>query len=440
MKEGGKRMYSNLYNKKLTTPEEAVRLIKDGDMLVHGLTMAEPPALLRATASRIRSGDLKRIKVFSVLPLTHACTTLLVPDLVDCVEAYSGFVSAGARGMVRTGLSYYIPNHLHQIPRLLKEFIGVDVCVTTVSPMDKAGYFSFGTANDFTSTAARAARVLIVEVNRHMPRVFGESLLHISEVDAVVENNEPIPDFPRAEARPEDEIIGKMIAEIVPDGAVLQLGIGSLPNAVAKNLEHHSKLGIHTEVFGPGMVSLIKKGVATGENKTLHPGKHVYTVAQGDKEMLEFMNDNPAMESYPCSYTNSPAVIARNDRMISINSVLQVDLLGQCNAEFLSGYQYSGTGGQLDFVRGAFDSKEGKSILAFYATAKNGEISRVVDRFDSGAMVTTPRMDTHFLVTEFGVANLKGKSTRDRVLAIIGLAHPEFRDELLRRAEDMYLL
>ena len=433
-------MCNNLYKKKLTTPEEAVRLIKEGDMLVHGLTMAEPPALLRATASRLRAGDLKRLKVFSVLPLAHACTTLLVPDLVDCVEAYSGFVSIGERGLVRTGLSYYVPNHLHQVPRLLTEFIGVDVCITMVSPMDKAGYFSFGTANDFTSTAARAARVLIVEVNRHMPRVFGESQLHISEVDAIIENDEPIPDFPHAEARDEDDVIGKTIAEMVPDGAALQLGIGSLPNAVARFLENHKDLGIHTEVFGPGMVSLIKKGVITGERKNLHPRKHVYTVAQGDQEMLEFMNDNPAMTSYPCSYTNNPAVIAQNSRMVSINSVLQVDLLGQCNAEFLSGYQYSGTGGQLDFVRGAFDSKEGKSILTFYSTAHHGEISRVVDRFDSGAMITTPRMDTHYLVTEFGVANLKGKSTRDRALAIIDLAHPKFRVELLRRAEEMCLL
>jgi itaconate CoA-transferase len=231
-----------------------------------------------------------------------------------------------------------------------------------------------------------------------------------------------------------------MIAEMVPDGATLQLGIGSLPNAVTKYLENHKGLGIHTEVFGTGMVHLIKKGVVTGERKTLHPGKHVFTVAQGDQEMLEFMDDNPAMVSYPCSYTNKPSVIAQNDRMISINSVLQVDLLGQCNAEYLAGHQHSGTGGQLDFVRGAFDSKEGKSILTFYSTAHHGEVSRVVDRFDPGAMITTPRMDTHFLVTEFGVVNMKGKSTKDRALAIIGLAHPKFREELLRCAEDMYLL
>ncbi|NYB52673.1 MAG: acetyl-CoA hydrolase/transferase family protein [Methanobacteriaceae archaeon] len=433
-------MYKNDYQRKLTTPEEAVKLIRKGDMLVHGLTMAEPPALLEAVASRLREGDLEKIRMFSVLPLSSVCSTILAPDLVDCVEAYSGFVDSGTRGLVSTGLNYYVPNHLHQIPRLLEEYIGVDVCITTVSPMDDAGYFSFGTANDFTSTAARAARVLILEVNQNMPRVFGDSLIHISEVDAVVENHVTIPDFPCGEKQPEADTIGKIISKMVPDGATIQMGIGVLPNAVSDQLGNHSDLGIHTEVFGPGMVQLIKKGVVTGEEKTLHPRKHVFTVAQGDQEMLEFMNENPAMESYPCSYVNHPAVIAKNDRMISINSLIQVDLLGQCNAEYLAGHQYSGTGGQLDFVRGAFDSKDGKSILAFYSTAKNGTISRVVDRLDPGAMVTTPRMDTHYLVTEYGAVNLKGKSTRERAEAIIKIAHPKFRDELYRKAEEMYLV
>jgi itaconate CoA-transferase len=433
-------MYNIEYQKKLTTPEEAVKLIQENDMLVHGLTMAEPPALLRAVANRLREGDLKKMRLFSALPMFPACSTILAPDLLDCVDAMTGFVTSGSRGLVRTGLEYYVPNHLHQVPRLLEEFIGVDVCITTVSPMDEAGYFTFGTANDFTSTAARAARNLIVEVNQNMPRVFGESLLHISEVDAVVENHMPIEDFPSGEFGPEIDVIGKTISEMVPDGATLQMGIGSLPNAVAKYLDQHSDLGIHTEVFGPGMVDLIKKGVITGERKMLKPRKHVFTVAQGDQEMLRFMNNNPSCESYPCSYTNDPAIIAKNDRMVSINSLLQVDLLGQCNAEYLLGHQYSGTGGQLDFVRGAFASKEGKSILAFNSTAKEGKISRVVDCLDSGAMITTPRMDTHYLVTEYGTVNLKGKSTRERALGIIDIAHPKFREKLLKKAEDMYLI
>ncbi len=432
--------YGSEYQKKLTTPEKAVEAIQNGATLIHGLTMAEPPALFSAIAHRLRSGDLKRLKVYSLFPQRYACETLLTPYLSDQVEVYTWFVSGGERNLVQVGLNYFVPNHFHQVPRLINEFIDVDVTVTTVSPMDKSGYFSFGTANDFTSTAARKGKRLIVEVNKNMPRVFGDSLLHISRVDAIVENHVPLLEMLPGEPTPEDKIIGKAIAEMVPDGATIQLGVGSLPNAVAACLMGHKDLGIHTEVFCPGLVSLIKKGVITGKEKTLHPWKHVFTVAQGDNEMLRFMDDNPAMESYPVSYTNHPAVIARNDNMISINSVIQVDLLGQCNAEFLAGHQFSGTGGQLDFVRGAFDSRGGKSILAFHAAAKNGEISRIVPRFEEGTMITTPRMDTHFLVTEFGVTNLKGKSTRERALSIIELAHPKFRDELLREAEDMFLL
>ncbi len=433
-------MYEHEYQKRLVAPEQAIAAIRDGDMLVYGTSLAEPPALLRAVAVRLRAGDLKRLRVFSALPMKHACETILAVDLMDCVEVYSQFVSAGQRGLVSTGLAYFTPNHFHQVPRILTEFIGVDVCATMVSPMDRWGYFSFGATNSFTSTAARAAKLCIVEVNRFMPRVLGDAFIHISEVDAIVENHEPIFTLSAPESRPEDEAIGKTIAGMVPDGACLQLGIGAIPNTVAAYLEGHKDLGIHTEVFGPAMVHLIKKGVITGSKKTLHHRKHVFTVALGDQEMLDFMDNNSAIESYPVSYTNHPSVIAQNDRMVSVNAVLEVDLTGQCNAEFLYGHQYSGTGGQLDFVRGAFDAKEGKSILAFYATAGKGNISRIVDRLAHGAVVTTPRTDTHYLVTEYGVANMKGKSTKERALAIIGLAHPKFRDELLRKAEEMYLL
>jgi itaconate CoA-transferase len=433
-------MSESEYRKKLTTPEEAVAAVRDGDMLVPGAALAEPPALLRAIADRLRSGDLERLRVFSSLPLKHACETVLAVDLMDCVEVYSQFVSAGQRGLVGAGLAYFVPNHFHQVPRLLTEFIGVDVSVTVVSPMDRAGYFSFGATNGFTSTAARAARLCVVEVNRFMPRVFGDASIHISEVDAIVEHHEPILTLPAPEPRSEDEVIARHIGEMIPDGACLQLGIGALPNAVAEYLGERKDLGIHTEIFGPAMVHLIKKGVVTGARKNLHPRKHVFTAAVGDQEMLDFMGDNPAMESYPVSYTNHPSVIAQNDRMISINGVLQVDLTGQCNAEFLHGHQFSGTGGQLDFVRGAFDSKGGKSILACYATAADGDISRVVDRLEPGAVITTPRTDTHYLVTEYGATNLKGKSTRERALSIIELARPKFREELLRKAEEMYLL
>ncbi len=433
-------IYAIEYRQKLTTAQKAVERIKSGDTIVHGMSIAEPPALLFAIADRAREDDLKELEIFSFLPQEHAAKTVLAPDLSDCIQAYSWFVSGSDRALVKVGLNYFVPIYLFQLPRLLRDSMQIDVTITTVSPMDKAGYFSFGTANDYTSTAARHCKRLIVEVNENMPRVFGGSLIHISEVDAIVENHVPLLEMIPPEPKPEDAIIGRYVADLVPDGATIQLGIGGLPNAVAQYLERHIDLGIHSELFVPAMVDLIEKGVVTGRKKTLHPRKNVFTAALGTKRMYEFMHDNPSMESYPSSYVLDPAIIAKNDNMISVNSILEVDLLGQCNAEFLAGSEFSGTGGQLDFVRGAFGSHGGKSILAFYSTAKSEEVSRVVPRLETGTAVSTPRMDTHYLVTEYGVVNLKGKSTRKRALDIISIAHPKFRDDLLREAENMYLL
>jgi itaconate CoA-transferase len=433
-------MYREEYQRKLTTPEQAVAWIVDGATVVHGMATGEPPALLGAIADRVRQGNLRELKVFSLLNMENAARTILAPDLAGRIHLFCWFMTKSARDLEQAGLDTFVPNEFHRIPRYCREFMDIDTVVTTVSPMDKAGFFTFGTINDFISTAARYCRRLIVEVNPRMPRVFGESLLHLSEVNAVVEHEAPLPEAVPAEPKPEADSIGRHLAELIPDGATLQLGIGGIPNAVCGHLEGHRDLGIHTELMCPGMVHLIKKGAITGRRKNIHRFKHVFTNAIGDREMYEFMHDNPSMESYPVSYTNDPAVIAQNDNLISINSTIEVDLLGQCNSEFLGGHEFSGTGGQLDYVRGAFNSKGGKSFIAFYATAHNGEVSRVVPRFAPGTVVTTTRMDTHFLATEYGVVNLMGKSTRDRALDIISLAHPKFRDDLLSEAKKMGLL
>lgn len=433
-------MYQAEYRKKRITPQEAAQRIAHSSTLVHGMAAGEPPALLEAVAGRVRAGDLRGLSVYSLLPMAHAARTVLAPDLCDQVDSYAWFVSPSDRGMVQAGLSGFVPNVFHEVPRLCRDFMEIDVVITAVSPMDKAGFFTFGAVNDYITTAARHSKTLMVEVNPNMPRVFGESLLHISEVDAVVENEAPLMEIKPSAAMPEAEPIGRAIAELVPDGATIQLGIGAIPNAVCSYLEGHQDLGIHTELFCPGMVDLIRKGVVNGRRKNLHPWKHVFTNALGDVDMYAFMNDNPSMESYPVSYTNAPEVIAQNENMISINSTLEVDLLGQCNSESLGGFEFSGTGGQLDYVRGAFNSKGGKSFIAFYSTAHDGEVSRIVPRFEPGAVVTTPRMDTHYLATEYGVVNLKGKSARQRALDIIGLAHPRFRDELQRAAEDLRIV
>ncbi|RPJ63362.1 MAG: acetyl-CoA hydrolase/transferase family protein [Dehalococcoidia bacterium] len=434
------RDYFAEYNDKLTTPENAVAGLKDGDTVIPGMASAEPIALLAAIADRARRGELKKLKVYFLRALDNAAKTILAPDLCDCIQTYSWFAGSADRSLISVGLDYYVPNHFHQVPRFVQDFMEVDCTVTGVSPMDKSGYFSFGAANDYTSTAARCSKKLIVEVNRKMPRVFGGSLLHISEVDAIVEHDADLAEVIPPEPTPEDDRIGRYIADMIPDGATIQLGIGGVPNAVARCLAGHRDLGVHSEVLGPGIVDLIEKGVITGRKKVLHPFKCVFTAAHGTRRMYEFMDDNSSMESYPVSYVNDPGVIARNNDMISINAVLEVDLLGQCNAEYLDGSQFSGTGGQLDFVRGAYNARGGKSILAFHSTAAKGKISRVVARFHEGTIITTPRIDTHYLVTEYGGVNLKGKSTRERALDIISIAHPSFRDQLLRQAEDMYLL
>ncbi|MCF8034349.1 MAG: 4-hydroxybutyrate--acetyl-CoA CoA transferase [Desulfarculaceae bacterium] len=432
-------MFSDEYRRKLVTPYEAAAALPQDAVIIPGLTMAEPPALLQAVADRVSAGELEGLTVYSLLPTSTSCSTVLAPELSEMVTVHTWFVSACERELVDKGREDFIPCHFHQVPRLILDGPPVDACLTTVSPMDANGFFSFGTANDYTSTAARKAELLMVEVNRNMPRVFGQGLVHISEVSHVVENHVPMLPYLEHPLKPEDCEIGRRVAELVPDGACLQFGVGSLPGAVSDYLGDHKDLGVHTEVFGPAMVKLIKQGVITGRRKNLHPCLHVYTVAQGGEEMLSFMNDNPSMASHPVDYVNDPAVIAANERMVSINSLIQVDLTGQCNAEFLAGHQISGTGGQLDFVRGAYDSPGGRSILAFRSTAKGGAVSRVVPRLEFGAAVTTPRMDAHWLVTEYGAVNLKGKSTKQRAKAVIGLAHPDHREELERAAREQHL-
>jgi len=428
------------YRRKLVTPDDAIARVKSGNTVVHGTSVSEPPALLTALADRARRGELSRLKVYSSLPMQHAARTVLSPDLSDCIESHSWFVTEADRSRHKIGLSYYVPTYIHQIHRLLKEHMEIDFMMVTVSPMDKFGYFTFGAVNDYNGAAARTCKTLIVEVNENMPRVLGDTLLHISEVDLIVENHVPLMEIHPPAPGPTDEIIGRRIAEMVPNGATIALGIGSIPNAIGGCLSGHKNLGIHSGVFTPVMVDLIEKGVVNGKKKNLSPRKHVFIVAQGTRRMYDFIHDNPSMESRPASYTEDPSVIARNNNMVAINTVIEVDLTGQCNAEHMAGSQFSGTGGQLDFVRGAYNSTGGKSIQAFTSTARKGTVSRIVPHLKSGTVVTIPRMDTQFLVTEHGSVNLKGKSTRDRALGIISLANPDFRADLLRAAEDMYLL
>jgi itaconate CoA-transferase len=429
--------WQEAYKAKLKSPEEAVALIPDGASIVQPIIAGEPPALLGAIADAARGGRFTNLTMRALLPFSATKATVLQPDLKGVIRWESLFLGGADREAVKEGRAGFTPNYFHQVPRLLSEFIPVDVCIAAVSPMDRHGFMSTGVSVDYTTTAARVAKVLLLEVNEHMPRIHGRSFVHISEATAVVEHSAPVAELPTPAMRPEDEAIGRYIADMVPDGATLQLGIGGVPNAVAHYLRSHKNLGIHSEMFTDSMVDLIEEGVANGVCKTLHPQKAVFTFAAGSERMYRFLDDNPYCEAHPVSYTNNPDVIARNNDLISVNAALEVDLTGQCCAESIGPVQFSGTGGQADFVRGAFNSPGGKSFLAFYSTAKNGEVSRIVPTLTPGAAVTTPRQDVHYLVSEHGVALLKGKSVPERARAIIGLAHPKFRDWLTGEARKL---
>jgi itaconate CoA-transferase len=357
-----------LYQSKLTTPEQAVASIPSGSRLSMGMFAAEPPALLNALANRAAAGGVNDLRVYYYETARIAGDPILRYELNDRIHPYCMFITAVERALIKRGMQdggrkvvNYVPSTFHQAVRLLTQEIGIDTFVCTVSPMDRHGYMSFGTGNDYSTKVARTAKRLIVEVNENMPRVPGEGAqLHISEVDAIVENHVPLLELPVRGPAPEDEAIGRIIADLVPDGACLQMGVGALPNLVCTSLTNRNDIGVHTEALNPGLIDLICAGVVTNRRTALDRGKSVFAFAMGQRAMYEFLDGNPAIESRPVDYINDPRIIAENNKVISINATLQVDLTGACNSEHMLGHQYSASGGQLDFVRGAFASKGGK--------------------------------------------------------------------------------
>jgi len=434
--------YTDLYQSKILSPQEAVAPIKSGSTLLVAMAAGAPPALMDAIADRVRSDDLKDLVLYYKLAPPRLIETLLADGVLPKLKAHTFFVAGKEREIIKkqqktgTKLLSFVPVNFSQIPRLVAQ-MKPDTFIVQVSPMDPGGYFSLGTNNDYASTAARVCGRLIVEVNPNMPRVFGRSQIHVSEVDVLAENTSDLQETPVVEPGRDDIEIGSLISPLVPDGATIQLGIGKVPSGVAKALMDHKKLGIHTELLSDCMVDMIEKGVVTGECKQLHPGKHVFTVALGSKRLYDFMNDNSSMESYPSSYVNGIPTVAQLDNFISINTAIEVDLYGQVNAEFIGDHEYSGSGGQFDFVKGASLSKGGKSIIALHSTAIKGTKSTIVPKV---AMVTDDRMDVEHIVTENGVVNLRGLSTAERARALISIAHPQFRDELTAAARKVVLI
>jgi len=435
--KGSSMAWEQEYRDKLGTADEAVERIPDGSLVVQGNAVGEPPALLHAVADRARAGGLSSLRMTSLLPMAASAPSILRRAVPDVINWESIFASGADRKLIAEGLAVYTPAFFHQVPRLYREFMDIDVSLICVSSVDKHGYMSLGTNVDTNKAAIAAADLVLAEVNPNMPRVHGDSWVHVSEIDAIVEHEAPLAELPLPPEREEDVAMGQLISAMIPDGATIQLGIGGVPNAVAKSLMEHKDLGIHTEMFVDSMVDLIESGVANGSKKTFHHGKALYSFAAGSTRMYEFLDDNPYIEAHPVSYVNFPPNIARNNDMISVNSTIEVDLTGQCCSESMGTAQFSGTGGQHDYARVAFDSPGGKSIIAFYSTARSGEVSRVVPTLKPGAVVTTPRTEVHWVVSEYGAANLKGMSNRARANALIGLAHPKFREELTHEAKQL---
>jgi 4-hydroxybutyrate CoA-transferase len=438
------------YQKKLTTAEEAVKAIKSGNRVVIGHAYGQPQHLVNAmVANKDAYEDVEIVHMVSLSPAPY-CSQEMRKHFIH----NSFFVGVNSRRAVNEGRAKYTPCFFHELPRLFTNgVLPVDVTMCQLSPPDDEGYCSFGISVDYTKPAVEASKIIIAQINERMPRTLGDSFVHVSKLDYVVEYDEPILELglvKNATTVAENEQyvakvvaemeIGRYCAELIEDGACLQLGIGAIPDAVLPFLEDKKDLGIHTEMFADGVVDLVNKGVVTCARKTLHPGKMVANFLMGTRKLYDFVHNNPMVEMHPVHYTNDPYIIGQNDNMVSINSSLQVDLLGQVASDTIGTTQFSGVGGQVDFVRGAARSKSGKSILAFPSTAGGGKYSRIIPKLDYGAVVTTSRYDVHYIVTEYGIANLRGKSVGERAKQLIAIAHPDFRQQLNKELDKINIL
>ena len=428
------------YDRKCVSALYAARQLDDVKNLILGMSVAMPPGLLTAVAAALKNNDISPLSIYYMHGSEVLKNTLLSPEMKSMVIPHPIFMSAHDREAIkRMGVPngmQFIPATFHQVGRMLTEHISPDCFMVTVSRMDKHGYFSLGTNADYGASVIRKAKKIIVEVNEHMPRTFGECTVHISEVDYLIENNQPLTESYSQRTSETDLKIATQIAGYIQDGDTLQMGIGGVPNSVLSLLGEHKNLGLHSELFSPAIAKLIQQGVITGKKKSWMQHKHVFTLAIGNRAMYDFMDDNPSVVGYPASWVNNPNIIRKNKNMVSVNAAIEVDLAGQINAEQLNGQTFSGTGGQLDFVRGAYAAENGRSFVALQSTAKRGSISRIVPRL-KGSAVTDTRMDTHYVVTEYGSVNLKGKSLPERARALILLAHPQFRDELSQQANEL---
>jgi len=424
--------WKHKYSRKIMSADEALKRVGDNDRVVLGHACGEPPTLVDALVAR--ASELRNVEIVHMVAMGPA--KYAQPGMEKSFRHNSLFVGASTRKAISEGRALYTPCFFSEIPRLFTwGILPVDVTLMQVSPPDAEGFCSLGVSVDYTLASARSDRVTIAQMNRFMPRTLGERI-HLDEIDCIVEKDESIIELKPPNIGDKEKAIGENVSKLIEDGSTLQLGIGAIPDAVLLFLKDKKDLGIHSEMFSDGVVSLAEAGVITNRKKTINTGKFIATFLMGTRKLYDFVNNNPDVVMHPVDYTNDPYIIGQHDKMISINSALQVDMMGQVNAEMIGRNQFSGVGGQLDFVRGASRSKGGKSIIALPSTASGGKLSRIVLELDRGAAVTTSRNDVHFIVTEHGVAELRGKSIRDRTRALIAIAHPDFRDSLTKQAKE----
>jgi 4-hydroxybutyrate CoA-transferase len=410
--------------------EEAVAVVKSGSRVFVHSVAAAPRRLIEALTAR--AGELRVVEIVSLH--TEGDAPYAAPELSKSFRVNALFVGPNVRRAVEEGRADYVPVFLSEVPSLFRSgILPLDVALIHVSPPDRHGFCSLGVSVDAARAAVQTARTVVAQVNPLMPRTHGDGLIHVDAVDFLVEGRDPIPEPERRPLTDQERAIGRHCAELVEDGATLQLGIGTIPEATLLSLGDHHRLGIHSEMIPDGVVDLVEKGVVTGESKRIHPGKIVAGFALGSRRLYDFLDDNPLVQMLDIAYVNDTAVIRRNPKVTAINSALEVDLTGQVCADTIGELQYSGVGGQMDFIRGAALSEGGKPIIALPSVASNGE-SRIVSQLKPGAGVVTTRAHVHFVVTEHGIADLFGKNLRQRAAALIAIAHPAHRDALAAEA------
>lgn len=426
-----------LYRKKLCSAADAIGQVQNGDFIVVPTGVGEPPALLTALSEqRRRFRDVKVGQILAVRKFGY-----FDPETVEHVRHVSFFYGAASRTGGQAGWIDFIPSYFSEMPSLIQRGqIPADVVFSMASPMDQHGYFSLSLGADYTMAAVAKARALVLEVNPNVPFAYGNCHVHISQVAALVESSEPVMEVGLPKIGPVQEAIGKYVADMIDDGSTLQIGYGGIPDAVVMQLTSKHDLGIHTEMIGDGILTLLESGAVTNRKKTYMPGKMIATFALGSKKLYQLMDRNPALEIHPVDFTNDPYLAAKNDKLMAINATLQIDLLGQCGSESLGPLPYSGTGGQVDFVRAANRSNGGKAFIVLPSTAKDDTISRIVPTLTPGTHVTTGKNDINYVVSEYGVAQLRGKSAKQRVQEMISIAHPDFRAELRAAAQQMHLI